>query len=184
MADAIRLTSALWIGALDSCPSCSAKNGKTAPAVVHACKDPCHRRAAGYPKGHLAPDHPHYLFLEREKNLYLNLVDSPLPLFRVESFDAFFRFMDREIAGGPVLIHCNRGESRAPSLAMVYMALRLALIPSDSHAAAADAFRRLYPAYCPGKGIEIFLKENWRMLAERFHSAGAAESDGEEIASL
>jgi hypothetical protein len=48
---------------------CSHKPSDTSLAIVHACKEPCHRCAAGYTQKSLPADHPHYLFLVRwQKN--------------------------------------------------------------------------------------------------------------------
>ena len=131
-------------------------------AVVHACKHPCHRHAVGYTNT-LPNTHSNYLLLERGHHLYLNLIDPPAPLFMMPSFEAFLRFVDREIAERPVLIHCNQGESRAPSLTLLYMAKRLAALPSDSYAAAATAFRQK-DTYNPGRGIETWLTTNWSKI--------------------
>ncbi len=132
-------------------------------AIVHACKEPCHRHAVGYQDRSLDSGHPHYLWLEKPHHLYLNMIDPPAPLFKPESFAAFFRFVDREITQRPVLIHCNKGESRAPSLTLLYMAKRLGLLPNESYQAAAAAFSAKYP-YKPGKGIATYLEKNWNGL--------------------
>jgi hypothetical protein len=132
-------------------------------AVVHACKEPCHRGAVGYSTRTISSSHPNYLVLERGHHLYLNLIDPPQPLFMLPSFEAFLKFVDREIAERPVLIHCNQGESRAPSLTLLYMAKRLNALPSDSYAAAATAFRQKY-VYNPGRGIETWLTTNWSKI--------------------
>lgn len=131
-------------------------------AVVHACKDPCHRKAVAY-AGKIETTHPHYLSLEKPHHLYLNLIDPPFPLFKLESFSLFFDFVDREIAARPVLIHCNQGQSRAPSLVLLYMAKRLGLLPDESYKAARDVFEKKF-LYTPGKGMETFLHENWASL--------------------
>jgi hypothetical protein len=132
-------------------------------AVVHACKEPCHRGAVGYSTRTIPSNHPNYLVLERGHHLYLNLIDPPQPLFMMPSFEAFLKFVDREISERPVLIHCNQGESRAPSLTLLYMAKRLATLPNDSYAVAATAFRQKY-TYNPGRGIEIWLTTNWSKI--------------------
>lgn len=129
-------------------------------AVVHACKEPCHRHAVGYTTRTIQSSHSSYLVFERGHHLYLNLIDPPQPLFMMPSFEAFLRFVDREIAERPVLIHCNQGESRAPSLKLLYMAKRLNLLPNDSYGTAATAFRQKYP-YNPGRGIQTWLTTNW-----------------------
>lgn len=55
-------------------------------AVVHACKSPCHQRAVGY-TGSLPKAHPNYLWLRRKSDLYLNMIDPPIPLFPDELFE-------------------------------------------------------------------------------------------------
>jgi hypothetical protein len=132
-------------------------------AIVHACKIPCHRRAVGY-TNNLASSHQHYLVYENGHHLYLNLIDPPQLLFMMPCFEAFLRFVDREIAEREVLIHCNQGESRAPSLALLYMAKRLWLLPSESYDEAAESFRSQF-TYRPGEGIKRWLTANWQRIA-------------------
>lgn len=155
------VTENLWFDDISGCPDLS--GNKDEIAVVHACKEPCHRRAVGYQIRSLASQHPHYLCFEKPHHLYLNMIDPPAPLFKAESFAAFFRFVDREITQRPVLIHCNKGESRAPSLALLYMAKRLGLLPDTDYTAAAAAFSARFP-YKPGKGIAAYLDKNWDLL--------------------
>ena len=132
-------------------------------AVVHACKEPCHRRAVGYKTRTIPNTHPHYLVYERGHHLFLNLIDPPQPLFMMPSFEAFLRFVEREIEAHDVLIHCNQGESRAPSLALLYMAKGLKLLPNESYALAAEAFLEHF-RYSPGEGIRTWLTTNWHNL--------------------
>lgn len=133
-------------------------------AIVHACKDPCHKNCVGY-TNNLPNTHPHYLSSERDNHLYLNMVDPPVPLFKIESFHIFFEFMDRQIKQRPVFIHCNQGLSRAPSLTLLYMAKRLKLLPNENYKIARMAFEQKYP-YQPGKGIERFLTDYWDVLGD------------------
>lgn len=132
-------------------------------AVVHACKEPCHRNAIGYKAKSLAPTHPNYLAHRREMDLFLNLIDPPVPLFRRESFEIALGFMHEAYKAGPLHIHCNQGQSRAPSLALLLMAKRLGALPNANYAEARTAFERLYP-YSPGEGIARFLTDNWSRL--------------------
>jgi protein-tyrosine phosphatase len=78
-------------------------------------------------------------------------------------FKAFLRFVDREIAEREVLIHCNQGESRAPSLALLYLAKRLGSLPNESYDLAAESFEAQFP-YRPGQGISRWLTRNWRQI--------------------
>lgn len=155
-----RIDDHLFLGSLSTC-----RAGSGQLAVVHACKTPCHQRAAGY-TGSLPGHHPHYLALRQPFDLYLNLIDPPVPLFQLESFHHFFAFAAEHAAvHRPLLIHCNQGESRAPSLALLLLALQRKSIPSATYAEARSAFEALYPAYTPGAGIQQFLTGHWDKLA-------------------
>jgi len=133
-------------------------------AIVHACKEPCHRRSVGYTTRTIPSDHPHYLVLEVGHHLFLNLIDPEKPLFMMPSFEAFLRFAEWEIAERPLLIHCNQGESRAPSLTLLFMAKRLGTLPNDSYESAATAFRASF-RYNPGRGIQAWLANNWNKIS-------------------
>jgi hypothetical protein len=152
----VKVHDRLYVGDEATC-----RLGSAQLAVVHACKSPCHQRAVGY-KGSLPPQHPCYLVLRRPYDLYLNIVDPRVPLFRIETFAQFLLFASEHYdRGSSLLIHCNEGESRAPTLALVFLAKHLRLIPSDSFSAAQAAFVPLYAGYRPGAGIQQFLATNW-----------------------
>lgn len=56
-------------------------------AVVHACKDPCHKDAVGYNED-LPDSQDNYLKLEGDPHIYLNLIDPDVkPLFYLSSFE-------------------------------------------------------------------------------------------------
>ena len=138
--------------------------GRSGVRVVHACKVPCHRDAVGY-SGSLAPGHPNYLSLERKHNLFLNMVDPPIPLFKLDSFKLFRDFARREYTEAKrLLIHCNEGFSRAPSLALLFLARDLGVINAESYASARAEFEKLYPPYKPGEGIAWFMRSMWDQL--------------------
>lgn len=133
-------------------------------AVVHACKNPCHARAVGY-RGSLASDHPEYLLRRDGRHLYMNLIDPEAPLFKEESFSGFRSFAsDHYTAGSDLLIHCNQGESRAPSLALLFLAKEICEIPDESYRAARRAYEELDPLYAPGLGIQKYFRDNWAVL--------------------
>jgi hypothetical protein len=156
----IEVHTRLNVGNIESC-----RAGLPGFAVVHACKSPCHQKAVGY-HGSLPSHHPNYLWLEQPQNLYLNLIDPPVPLFKIESFRCFLAFATAQYKeGATLLIHCNQGESRAPSLALLFLAKRIQAIPTGSFLEAKEAFSMLYPAYLPGRGIEQFLTMQWSEIS-------------------
>jgi len=115
----------------------------------------------------LPKTHPHYLFKEDGSNLYLNMIDPPVPLFMPETFLKGVWFIHRELhRGRDVLIHCNQGKSRSPSIAMLYLAA-IEGLPNASWAHAVGAFQmHVYPQYLPGEGIMKFMDHRWYELLE------------------
>lgn len=135
--------------------------------VLHACKEPYHRNALGY-TGRAAPKlHPEYLFALRGDRCALNLVDADDPAFIPPAvIEAALGFIDGHMAvGHKVLVHCNQGQSRAPSVALAWLAGERA-VPQD-HEAAIQAFTKLYPDYRPNAGVAGYLKANWSDLWHR-----------------
>ncbi len=128
---------------------------------VQACKEPCHRTALGY-KGR-APDksHPEYLVAYRERKIILNMIDSPTgKYFDHILFKSSLEFIDKNLNNGKkVLIHCNQGKSRSPSIGLLYLATK-GKIENTNYEMAKEDFQRLYPDYEPS-GIREFLNTNW-----------------------
>ncbi|KAA8985527.1 hypothetical protein F3089_02360 [Halospina sp. K52047b] len=135
--------------------------GQPGLGVVHACKSPCHQRAVGY-RGSLPKDHPNYLSLRQGNDLYLNIIDPQIPLFPDDLFRVYLPFA-REVwdSGATLRVHCNQGESRAPSLAIVFLAKHVGAISNESAERARADFLQLFPRYMPGRGIQKYLSENW-----------------------
>ena len=67
-------------------------------------------------------------------------------------------------AARPLLLHCNKGESRSPTLALLHLALQRKTLPHVSFAEAGAAFQAIYPAYRPGQGIQQFVSGHWNQL--------------------
>lgn len=148
---------------------CAFSGGRFDGYVVHAAKDPCHRGVCGYDtKSRLPSDHPHYLSKRVGNALVLNMIDPSTPLFSVPLFTAALDFLwEAHVMGQPAAVHCNRGASRAPSIALLHMAKRSKLLPDDSFAVARSVFETMLPpdTYQPGKGISIFLEQSWGSIS-------------------
>ena len=133
-------------------------------AIVHACKEPFHRQAVGY-SGKAAPKgHPEYLIARRGNRLMMNIVDAENPMFfdRIGLITPALDFVDEQrTSDRKVLIHCNEGHSRSPSLALLYLAMRLQAIPAETFNAAETAFMQLYSGYHPKAGIRGHIRANW-----------------------
>ncbi|MCA9423370.1 MAG: dual specificity protein phosphatase family protein [Nitrospira sp.] len=131
--------------------------------IVHACKEPYHRQELGY-RGRGAPkDHPEYLIARRSHRLILNLVDVDNPAYIAkEIVDAALAFVDEGLCNNnKVLIHCNQGQSRSPTIALLYLARQTDQFQRNSFPEAEEKFRRIYPLYQPALGMRQFAAINW-----------------------
>jgi len=95
------------------------------------------------------------------KHVVLGLMDDP-DYIRKEIIDEALTFIENGMrAGEKVLVHCNQGESRSPSIGLLYLAARTNGISSVSLPAAETDFRRIYPHYNPKAGMRGFLLRHW-----------------------
>lgn len=132
-------------------------------SIVHACKEPYHRQAIGY-SGRAAPKtHPEYLIAQRENRLILNLIDvDNVAYIPKEIIDSALDFINAALEmGSKVLIHCNQGYSRSPSIAFLYLA-SIGEYSGVSIEEAEVKFRSKYPEYQPAKGMRDFIMVNWK----------------------
>jgi len=146
----------VYIGGKEDCSI-----GDETMAIVHADKR-CHARKLGY-KGSLPNTHPNYLSAETPFDLWMNLIDPPYPLFKLESFKAFMAFATKHLEKRNLLIHCSTAQSRAPSLAMIYFK-ELEGLQDKSYDFVKQEFLLKYPDFDPGAGIEAFMIANWEKL--------------------
>ena len=134
--------------------------------VIHACKDPYHRQALGYVGRGAPKNHPEYLIAAREGRLILNLVDAEnVAYIPAEIIDAALLAVHQNINSSKVLVHCNQGFSRSPTIALLYLAKFTDLFRSMDHSAAVQEFRRIYPAYAPAGGMAEYARLNWGKYA-------------------
>lgn len=131
--------------------------------VVHACKEPYHRQLLKYTGRGAPKDHPEYLLAERGNRLFLNIVDVEDPAYINKGMiDHAMGFVHGAMkAGSKALIHCNQGESRGPSIGLLYLAAHTDALPVGTFEEAEAAFRRIYPSYNPKRGIRGFIQANW-----------------------
>ena len=131
-------------------------------AVIHACVEPCYNKAVEGLSGD-KPEGEQLLVIERGRHLYLNLVDPERPRVAPLLIERSLAFIRANLPGTKVLIHCNDGDSRAPSLALVYMAAE-GQIANGTFDEASDALTALYPDYNPGAGIFANFTTRWADL--------------------
>ena len=135
-------------------------------AVIHACKT-CHQKGVGY-RGNLSSNHPNYLIFVNGNHLFLNMVDMERELlakFTHPIMKSALAFIRTHIVNQKILIHCNQGKSRSPSIGLIYLA-QTENIPNNSYQGAREDFLKIYPTYLPGVGIELYLQNQWKNILE------------------
>lgn len=125
--------------------------------IISAARDPWHRQALGYTTRGAPKDHPEYLMARRGNRLILNLVDAADPAYISDALiEVALHDMGSELAkGSKVLVHCNQGLSRSPTIAMLYMAKHGPLremLPFE----VIQNFKRIYPDYAPAEGMRLY----------------------------
>ena len=140
------------------CPETGSMDSKDGNAYVHACKTPCFTTATACLSG---PYEQGQFGIERENDLYLNMVDADNPnLFNFRQFKLFLEFAEKNKHRN-LIIHCNQGRSRSPTLGLLLLAKRGIITNKSFRQASAEFREKIYPRYCPGIGIKTFMEQTW-----------------------
>lgn len=130
--------------------------------IIHACKVPYHRQALGYTGNGAPKGHPEYLIARRPGRLILNLIDADnVGYIRREIIDAALEAIAENIGSRKVLLHCNLGRSRSPTIAFLYLAKFTPTFAGQDLGEALAHFQKLYPLYAPARGMADFVRQNW-----------------------
>ncbi len=129
---------------------------------IHACKEPYHRQALGYTGRAASKDHPEYLIARRNHRLILNLVDvADVNYVSSDIIDAALKAIHANIGNIKVLLHCNQGQSRSPSIAFLYLARYTDLFVGLDVDKGVAEFRKIYSSYAPARGMADYIRLNW-----------------------
>jgi hypothetical protein len=131
-------------------------------AFVRCCKygSGGHQQTLGYHTP-AAPKGPNYLWVNKGQRLALNMIDLDDPNFHdPEMIDKALEFIKSKLADGKiVLVSCNKGHSRAPTIALMYMRA-IGEMPYN-FVQSERFFRVLYPDYEPAQGVRQFARSHW-----------------------
>jgi predicted protein tyrosine phosphatase len=136
--------------------------------VIHACKEPYHRRLLGYTGAGAPKNHPEYLIARRAGRLFLNLVDAPnVAYIASEIIDAALAAIQQNVASSKVLVHCNLGQSRSPSIAFLYLTKFSDVFAERDYEGALRRFQEIYPPFAPARGMADYVRLNWPRYSSR-----------------
>lgn len=150
--------------------SCGAVvNSHISGYYVHAAKEPWHRQALGYKTRGAPKNDPEYLFARRRGRLILNLVDTPkhwmIPEEPINEALELIRWV-LKVARKPIIVHCNRGYSRGPSIALMYLIQHTDFSDGLTFEQTEEKFKKLYPDYLPS-GIREKTIKRYEMRLNR-----------------
>lgn len=89
------------------------------------------------------------------------MIDPPTgKYFENVLFEKSLEFIDEHLNNGKkILIHCNQGISRSPSIGLLFLATKNKIRNINFEMVMED-FQKIYPNYAPS-GIREFLTLNW-----------------------
>ena len=135
----IRIAQRLWLGGQSDWER-TVRLAREPWHVIHACKEPYHRLFVGYSGRGCPKDSPEYLWAVRGRRTALNLVDGQEPEWvPEEAVDFAIDTISKWTEEFPVLLHCNRGESRSAVIGMLYLASQGRFPGMDFEAAEAQS---------------------------------------------
>jgi predicted protein tyrosine phosphatase len=152
------VTTGLWVG---NRAACEIAVSNPSWAVINTSKH-MHAKLVGVPENRLK-GRTDYLRLEREGLLSFNWVDGDARMYDWHKPEAFTRALDFIDTWRPlrqVLISCDQGGSRSPTIGLLYLAKRAKVIQGETFLGAQQAFLSIYPRYAPA-GIADYVRQHW-----------------------
>jgi len=157
----IKLADKLYIG---KCSHCKHSVQDTV-TLIYTCHWPCSRMQNKVCSLDTCPGQENLMHgTENSRSKYLDLANMEIPRYRVEEINQYLDLIDDNLSRGDVYLISENGESRSPSMALLWMAFRGNLISRSSFAAARSDFTRIFPNYIPWPGWTIFFEQEWDAL--------------------
>lgn len=122
-----------------------------------------HQSVVGWEGRGCNPLSPYYLYMRDYDAIYLNMIDGDKPEYVSDIMvNAALNFIDHWIGGGSeVFIYCSLGESRAPSIALMY------LLENNLIERSENTFKIFKEKYCrsynPRCGNLLYIKKRWNI---------------------
>jgi len=153
----------LFVGTKEEYSLAKQQGMKIVCALNRATGFVTHQSVVGWQGRGCNPDNPYYLFKSEEDAIYLNMIDGDDPKYVAdEMINVTLDFIHKHITEGKeVFVYCSLGESRSPSIALMYL-LENGHIEKNSNAI--NIFRNeYYPNYNPKNGNLSYLKTRWEI---------------------
>lgn len=151
----------LYVGSKEEYRYAVQRGMKIVCALNRATGYVTHQSVVGWYGRGCNPDNPYYLFKREPDAIYLNMIDGDDPKYvNDEMINPALDFINQHLLNGKeVFIYCSLGESRSPSIALMYL-LEHGLIEKSVNTI--NLFRtNYYPAFTPKNGNIQYIKQRW-----------------------
>ncbi len=151
----------LYVGTKEEYQTALNKGMKIVCALNRANGYVTHQSIVGWHGRGCDPSSPHYLFKKDADAIYLNMIDGDDPKYvNDEMINPTLEFINEHIGQEKdVFIYCSLGESRSPSIALMYL-LEQNLIEKSENTF--NIFKtEYYPNYSPKSGNLLYIKRRW-----------------------
>ena len=153
----------LFVGTKEQYQIAQQRGMKIVCALNRASNFVSHQSAVGWQGKGCNPDSPYYFFKRDTDAIYLNMIDGPNPEYVSDTMiNPALDFIHQNLStGNEVFIYCSLGESRSPSIALMYL-LENDLIEKNENTI--KFFKdEYYPSYNPGNGNLLYIKKRWEI---------------------
>ncbi|NOQ26323.1 MAG: protein tyrosine phosphatase [Bacteroidales bacterium] len=151
----------LFVGVKEEYQIARQKGMKIVCALNRANGYVTHQSIVGWQGRGCNPANPNYLFKKEDDAIYLNMIDGDNPKYvNDEMINPALDFIHTHIEqGNDVFIYCSLGESRSPSIALMYL-LENNLIEKSENTF--NIFKQdYYPNYFPKQGNLLYIRKRW-----------------------
>lgn len=150
----------IYVGTKEEYQLAVSKGMKIVCALNRANGYVTHQSVVGWKGRGCNKDNPNYLFKQTDDAIYLNMIDGDDPAYvsdkMINSALEFIKFALE--AQNQVFIYCSLGESRSPSIALMYL-LENDLLSTEN--AVAEFKKRYYRKYSPKRGNLEYINNRW-----------------------
>lgn len=151
----------IYVGAKEEIRKAKTLNMAIVNAVRNCTGYECHQTVVGWTQKRACPEtSPYYYFKEDDINLFLNLIDTKNVEYIPDVIiNQTIKFIDDKLGlGKSIFICCSLGESRSPSLALIYL-LDKKILESKN---CVEVFRsEYYNNYKPKKGYIDYINNRF-----------------------
>lgn len=151
----------LYVGSKEEYQNAIRNGMKIVCALNRAKGYVTHQSVVGWTGRGCNQDNPYYLFKRELDAIYLNMIDGDDPKYvNDEMINPALDFIHEHLKNdNEVFIYCSLGESRSPSIALMYL-LEHGMIEKNENTI--NQFRsQYYPYYAPKRGNLLYIKQRW-----------------------